>query len=165
VTKTFTRTLLMQLVEDGKVSLDDPIDEYVTGVPDGDPATLRMLANMTSGVKSYTRDARFTDVYFAKPETVFLTDDLIGIGLEGSPLFESGEEFDYSNANTIPLGKVVEKVTGTSLESAYETMIFEPLGLTSTSWSGDSTVIPAPFPHGSTLRPQVHPPPPPNPAE
>ncbi|WP_425312585.1 serine hydrolase [Martelella limonii] len=50
VTKTFTVTALLQLVEEGKVSLDDTIDQYVDGVPNGDRATMRQLANMTSGV-------------------------------------------------------------------------------------------------------------------
>jgi D-alanyl-D-alanine carboxypeptidase len=55
VTKTFTGTMIMQLAEQGKLSLDDTIDKYVAGIPNGDRVTLRMLANMTSGVASYTR--------------------------------------------------------------------------------------------------------------
>ena len=60
VTKTFTGTMIMQLAEQGQLSLDDPIDKYVPGVPNGDRITLRMLANMTSGVASYTGS---TDVH------------------------------------------------------------------------------------------------------
>ena len=54
VTKTFTGTVILQLAEEGKLSLDDTIDEYWPGVPNGDRITLRQLADMTSGVASYT---------------------------------------------------------------------------------------------------------------
>ena len=54
VTKTFTATLLLQAAGDGLLSLDDTIDQYIKGVPNGDEITLRQMANMTSGIASYT---------------------------------------------------------------------------------------------------------------
>jgi D-alanyl-D-alanine carboxypeptidase len=152
VTKTFTGTAVMQLVQQGKVSLDDPIDKFVPGVPNGDKITLRLLANMTSGVASYTRSTKFTDVLFAHPETVFTPDQLLAIGIAESPIFAPGERFDYSNTNTVLLGKVIEKVTGQPLGEAFKRMIFEPLGLANTVWPGDSTAIPEPYPQGFTLQ-------------
>jgi len=80
VTKTFTGTVIMRLSQDHKLSLDDPIEKYVSGVPNGNSITLRQLANMTSGIASYTRSAKFTDTYFAKPETVFTPDELLKVG-------------------------------------------------------------------------------------
>ena len=65
LTKTFTAALLMQLAGEGKVSLDDPIDKYVKGVPNGNEITLRQLADMTSGVASYTANPKFTDELFS----------------------------------------------------------------------------------------------------
>ncbi len=152
VTKTFTGTMIMQLAEQGKLSLDDPISTYVSGVPNGDRVTLRMLADMTSGVASYTRSAAFTDVFFSKPETVWTPDQLVEIGVAGSPAFEPGAQFDYSNTNTVLLGLVIEKVTGQPVETALQQMILDPLGLTNTSWPGDSTDIPEPYPQGFTLQ-------------
>ena len=90
VTKTFTGTVIMQLAQQGKLSLDDVIDKYVPGVPNGDRITLRMLADMTSGVASYTRSPKFTDVFFSRPETVFDPDELIAIGLAESPDLRAG---------------------------------------------------------------------------
>ena len=152
VTKTFTGTAILQLHQQGKLSVDDTIDKYVSGVPNGSTITVRQLADMTSGVASYTRSAKFTDVYFAHPETVFKHDDLIAIGLGESPLFAPGEKFDYSNTNTMLLGKVAEKVTGKSFDEVLRTQIFEPLKLANTSWPGESTAIPAPYPQGFTLQ-------------
>ena len=152
VTKTFTGTVLLQLVEQGKVSLDDPIDKYVPGVPNGDRVTLRMLADMTSGVASYTRSTAFTDEYFAHPETVFTPDQLLAIGIAESPLFEPGAQFDYSNTNTVLLGMVIEKVTGQKIGDVFTQDVLTPLGLTNTSWPGDSPVLPDPHAQGYTLQ-------------
>lgn len=152
VTKTFTGTVVMQLAQQGKLSLDDPIDKYVPGVPNGHTITLRQLADMTSGVASYTRSTKFTDVLFAHPETVFNRDELIAIGLAESPRFPPGEKFDYSNTNTMLLGKVIEKVTGQPVEDVFKQMIFDPLGLANTSWPAGSTAMPEPYAQGFTLQ-------------
>ena len=152
VTKTFTGTMIMQLAEQKKISLDDTIDKYLTGIPNGDRVTLRMLANMTSGIASYTRSTKFTDVFFSQPETVWTPDQLVAIGVGESPLFEPGAQFDYSNTNTVLLGKVIEKVTGQPIGTAIKQMIFDPLHLNDTVWPGDSTDLPAPYPQGYTLQ-------------
>lgn len=151
VTKTFTGTLILQLAEDGKLELDDTIDKYYPGIPNGNTITLRMLANMTSGIASYyTQD--FLDVYFAHPETIFTPDQLIAYGVAASPIFSPGEKFNYSNTNTVLLGKVIEKVTGQPVADVLQARILTPLGLTGTSWPGDSPAIPAPHPQGYTLQ-------------
>jgi D-alanyl-D-alanine carboxypeptidase len=152
VTKTFTTTLIMQLAEEGRLSLDDTIGEYVPGIPNGDIITLRQLADMTSGVASYTKSPAFTDVYFAEPETIFTPTQLVAAGVASSPIFAPGTQFDYSNTNIVLLGLVVEQVTGLPVDQALADMIFEPLKLTNTSWPGDKTDIPAPYTHGFTLQ-------------
>ncbi|MCU1478026.1 MAG: class beta-lactamase-related serine hydrolase [Subtercola sp.] len=152
VTKTFTGTLIMQLAEEGKLSLDDTIGKYIPGIPNGDIITLRQLADMTSGVASYTKSPAFTDVYFAKPETIFTPTELVAVGIANSPIFEPGTQFDYSNTNIVLLGLVVEKVTGMPVEQVLADKIFGPLKLTSTSWPGDQTDLPAPYAHGFTLQ-------------
>ncbi|MCD9625716.1 serine hydrolase domain-containing protein [Rhabdothermincola salaria] len=152
VTKTFTGTALMQLAEEGLLSLDDPISDYVDGVPNGDEITLRILADMTSGVASYTTDETFVDAYFAAPETVYAPEELVEIGLAASPIFDPGEQFNYSNTNTVLLGLVVEQVTGQDIGEVFEQRIFEPLGLEGTSWPGESPELPSPHPRGFTLQ-------------
>jgi D-alanyl-D-alanine carboxypeptidase len=152
VTKTFTGTAVMQLAEAGKLSLDDMIRKYVSGIPNGDRITLRQLANMTSGIASYTRSAKFQDVYFAKPETIFTPKELVAIGVSESPLFEPGASFDYSNTNTILLGMVIEQVTGKPIGQVFKEQIFDPLKLQNTSWPGESVEMPTPYAQGFTLQ-------------
>ncbi|WP_307794346.1 serine hydrolase domain-containing protein [Arthrobacter cavernae] len=151
VTKTFTGTLILQLAEEGKLSLNDTIDKYYPGIPNGNTITLRMLANMTSGIASYYTQA-FLDVYFAHPETIFTPDQLVAYGVSASPIFSPGEKFNYSNTNTVLLGKVIEKVTGQPVADVLQQRILAPLGLAGTSWPGDSPAIPAPHPQGYTLQ-------------
>jgi D-alanyl-D-alanine carboxypeptidase len=152
VTKTFTGTAIMQLAEAKKLSLDDTIQKYVSGIPNGDRVTLRQLADMTSGIASYTRSPKFQDVYFAKPETIFTPERLVEIGVSESPLFEPGASFDYSNTNTILLGMVIEKVTGKPVGQVLKELIFDPLKLHNTFWPGDSVDMPAPYAQGFTLQ-------------
>jgi D-alanyl-D-alanine carboxypeptidase len=152
VTKTFTGTVISQLQEQGLLSLDDTIDQYVPDIPNGDRITLRMLANMTSGLASYTRSKAFTDVLFSEPETAWTPEQLLQIGLDESPIFEPGAQFDYSNTNTVLLGMVIEEVTGKQVEDVFQELVFDPLGLDGTSWPRGSTELPDPHPQGYTLQ-------------
>lgn len=152
ITKAFTGTVLVQLAEAGKLSLDDSIERYVPGVPNGSRISLRQLANMTSGVASYTQNTKFTDVYFADPQTIFKPDTLLAIGLEASPIFPPGTQFNYSNTNTVLLGLVIEKVTGKPIAEVLKSMVFDPLKLSNTFWPGESTSMPARYAHGFTLQ-------------
>src|SRR5262249_45576780 len=140
--------VIMQLAQQGKLSLDDAIDKYIPGVPNGSRITLQMLANMTSGVASYTRSAKFTDILFNHPETIFTPDELLAFGLADSPAFEPGAQFDYSNTNTVLLGKVIEKITQRPIAEVLQKQVFAPLGLKNTSWPGTSTALPEPYPQG-----------------
>ncbi|MGH9096595.1 MAG: serine hydrolase domain-containing protein [Acidimicrobiales bacterium] len=151
VTKTFTGTLILQLAQAGKLSLDDTIDKYYPGIPNGNVISLRMLANMTSGVASYYTDS-FLTTYFGNPETVFTPDQLIAYGVSASPIFAPGGKFNYSNTNTILLGKVIEKVTGQPYADVLQQQILGPLGLTNTTFPTVSPVIADPHAQGYTLQ-------------
>ncbi len=151
VTKTFTGTVLLQLAQQHKLSLDDPISKYFAGIPNGNAITLRMLSNMTSGIASYYTE-KFLTIYFGHPQTIFTPDQLIAYGVGASPIFAPGAKFNYSNTNTILLGKVIEKVTKEPIEQVFANQILTPLRLTNTSWPDASPVIPAPHPQGYTLQ-------------
>lgn len=151
VTKTFTGTVIMQLAQEGKLSLSDPIEKYYAGIPDGDRITLEQLANMTSGIASYYTEP-FLERYFGNPETTFKPDELIAYGVAESPTFEPGAQFNYSNTNTILLGRVIEAVTGQTAAEVFKQRVYEPLGMTATSLPEVSLEIPQPHPQGYTLQ-------------
>ncbi|MGN6126466.1 MAG: serine hydrolase domain-containing protein, partial [Humibacter sp.] len=151
LTKMYTTTIVLQLAQEGKLSLDDTIGKYVTGIPNGDKITLTQLANMTSGIASYTMNEKLLEKYFADPTAVYSPEEVVKAATEISPLYAPGESFNYTNTNTVLLGMVIEKVTGQTFAEELQKRIIGPLHLTNTSWPGDSAAIPEPYAHGFTL--------------
>lgn len=137
ITKSFTVTLLLQLVDEGRISLEDTIDRWVPGVPNGDRITLRQLADMTSGVPEYITEDFVAD-FSADPGAAFELDRLIGYALTEPPVAEPGAEHVYINTSTLLLGKVVEEVTGASFASVLAERILEPLGLDATDYPAEA---------------------------
>lgn len=151
ITKTFTVVLILQLVEEHRIGLDDAIGQYVAGLPNGDTATLRMLASMTSGIPSYTADAALADAYASNPQTVFTPQQLLDY-VRGKPAnFAAGTQMEYSNSNTVALGLVVEQVTQRPYAQALQEHILGPLGLAHTL-APSSSVLPDPHWRGVTLQ-------------
>ncbi|WP_395244123.1 serine hydrolase domain-containing protein [Agromyces sp. MMS24-K17] len=150
VTKTFTVTALMQLAEQGVLSLDDPIEQYVPGMPNGD-ATLFELGAMRSGIPSYTFDAEFEQELFSNPNHVWTPEELVDIVRGEAPMFAPGTMTFYSNTNTVLLGMVIEQVTGKPIEDVLQEQVFGPLGLDRTIFPTDAS-FPEPHAHGYTLQ-------------
>ncbi|MCX5192629.1 beta-lactamase family protein [Streptomyces sp. NBC_00249] len=148
-TKTFTVTALLQLVDQKKTGLDDPVGKYVKGVPNGDRITLRQLAGMRSGLFNYSMDGDFIEKFEADPNKPFTPQQLLDYSFRHPVQFEPGAEFDYSNTNLVLLGLVVEKVTGRPLHDVIAKDVLEPAGLHRTLFP-TSGAIPAPYAHGYT---------------
>src|SRR5215216_6547577 len=154
VTKTFTISLLLQAEADGILSLDDTIDKYVDDVPNGDKITLRQMANMTSGIASYTENKQWQNEFLSDHERVWKPEELVQIGIKDSPLFDPGTQWHYSNTNTLLLGLVLQQVTGESIGQLYGEWIIEPLGLNGTSFPDADPSIADPHAQGYTLQGQ-----------
>jgi D-alanyl-D-alanine carboxypeptidase len=154
VTKTFVGALLMQLAGERKLSLDDKVSQYLEGVPNGDTMTLRQVADMTSGVASYTADPAFLKALFSNPERRWKPGQLLEVGLRDSPEFPPGTAFQYSDSNYILLGLVIQQVEGKPIGTVLRKRIIEPLKLSQTSWPGKSPALPKPHARGYTLQGQ-----------
>lgn len=151
VTKTFTVILILQLVEQGSIQLTDTIGQYVSGLPNGDSATIAMLASMTSGIPSYTQDDTFVDAMFADPQQVFTPQQLLDY-VRGKPAdFPAGTKVAYSNSNTVALGLVIEQKMNMPFAQALQQNILGPLGLTQTL-AATSSAIPDPHWRGVTTQ-------------
>jgi D-alanyl-D-alanine carboxypeptidase len=149
ITKTFTGTVVLQLVDEGLVGLDDAISRYLTGVPNGDHITVRELLQMSSGLYNYSENVAFNRTLDEAPDKVWTVPELLEIGLHGKPYFSPGAGFHYSNTNSVLLGVLVETVTGHRLEDELRTRIFEPLGMRDTVLPPqDDASIPRPHPRG-----------------
>ena len=149
VTKTFTVTAVLQLVDQGKLQLDDPISKYISGVPSGDQITLRELAQMQSGLLTFDNVEQFANSYIADPQKSFTPAQLLGYALDKPLQFPPGTQYDYSNTNIVLLGLVVEKQSGQSLPDYIREHILAPLKLTHTSFP-TTAAFPDPHPQGYT---------------
>jgi D-alanyl-D-alanine carboxypeptidase len=148
-TKTFTATGVLQLVDDGKVGLDDPISKYVPGVPEGDRITLRELLRMQSGLFNYSADEGFQRALFTDPNRPFTPQQLLNYAFVHPLVFPPGQGFLYCNTNYILLGLVIEKVSGLPLNQYLEKRVFQPLGLEHTFFPTDNA-FPQPHAQGYT---------------
>ncbi|CAM5280103.1 serine hydrolase domain-containing protein [Streptomyces narbonensis] len=148
-TKTFTVTALLQLVDDGRVGLDDPIAKYVHGVRNGHRITLRHLAEMRSGLFPYTSDPDFIEALLSDPDRPWTPEELLPYGMKHKNTFEPGAQFQYSNTNLILLGLVVEKVTGQPLQDVIRNRVLRPTHLFGTLFP-EAAEFPEPHSHGYT---------------
>ncbi|RQO51753.1 serine hydrolase [Rhodococcus sp. KBW08] len=149
VTKTFTVTALLQLVDEGKIGLDDPISQYVDGVMEGDAISLRHLAGMRSGLVDYTTSEQFVMEYLSDPRRAFTPEELVGYVKDLPLQLRPGTTVDYSNTNTVLLGMVIEKVSGSKLSDVIDTKVATPLGMEHTSFPM-TNAFPTPHAQGYT---------------
>lgn len=137
-TKMYVSTIVLQLVEEGKVDLDAPIGEYLPGVVVGDgfdetAITVRSLLQHTSGIADYaTPDVIFNPQYQWFPPKPA---ELIGLGLRHGSQSTPGTTMAYSNTGYVILGELIEKVTGQRIGDVIDERIVGPLGLDETTYA------------------------------
>src|SRR5256885_14289786 len=131
VTKTFVAAVVLQLVGEGKLSLDDTVEKWVPGlVPGGDAITVRELLNHTSGIFDYLNDGDSTVLRpYLKGDLghVWTPRALVGVASKHPPHFPPGSGWSYSNTGYIVLGLIAEAATGDSLGAELKRRPFEPL--------------------------------------
>lgn len=147
ITKTMTATILLQLADEGKISLTDKLSKYFPDYPNGDNITIEEVGNMSSGLFNYTEDPDFGKTLTENPFTPFTPGQLIDIAKTHEPYFAPGKSFHYSNTNFILLGMIIEKITGNTMKSEIQKRIFDPLGMTNTLLA-DNEYFPDPHAHG-----------------
>jgi len=128
VTKQFTAMAVLRLAEQGKLSLQDPLEKYYPNMPNAASITLESLLTHTSGLKCYTAQPAF---YFkvlkpAKPNDVF------ALFQTSEPDFKPDTEFKYCNSGYFILGEIVAKVSGKPFDEYLDTEFFQPIGMKNT---------------------------------
>lgn len=141
-TKTFTGTVLLQLVDEGRLALNDALSTYFPTFPKADSITIAMLCNMTSGIFNYTDALSWQESLFTNPTKVWTPEESVEIGFSEGFYFSPGSDWFYSNTNTIILGMLIEKLTGNSLQAEIENRIIKPLGLNNTGFLTSGLTFP-----------------------
>jgi len=149
ITKTMTSALILQLAQEGKLRLGDPVSKYVPGVPNGDSITIALLASMRSGLFDYTSAPEMVPFLDDQPTKAWTPQELLAISFRRPPNFAPGTDYEYSNTNYALLGLIARKVDGRPLRTAMRERLFRPLGLRNTLLPvRTSSTIPAPYSRG-----------------
>lgn len=140
ITKLFVATVVLQLVEEGRLRLDDPLTRHVPGYPRGDRITIRHLLSHTSGVPDYGLTTGFGPRLLAERERRWHTDEVLGLVAGARPDFPPGADHRYSNTGYLLLGKVIDAVTGSTWAAEVRRRVIDPLRLRHTFVAGAEPV-------------------------
>ena len=140
ITKQFTSASIMQLAEQGKLSIDDPVSKYYAAAPAAwSKITVKHLLNHRSGIPSYTELPGF----FETQATVDRTPEEVVELTRDMPLeFEPGAKFAYNNTGYVLLGCIIEKVSGQTYADYLQQHIFAPLGMKHSGYDVSQVVLP-----------------------
>lgn len=155
-TKTFVSVVLLQLVGEGRLSLDDSVQRWLPGVVagngnDGRQVTVRELLQHTSGIASYTDDLALlaTDEgYQAHRFDHYDAAGLVALAMKHPPLFAPGTSWSYSNTNYLLAGMIINRVTGRSWATEVHDRILAPLHLDQTYVPGGEPMLRNPHAEG-----------------
>jgi D-alanyl-D-alanine carboxypeptidase len=148
-TKTMTAAVILQLAQEGKLSVDDAVSKYVPGVPNGDHITIANLLEMRSGLYNYTNDPEISASMDHDPTKAWSTVELLAMAFAHPPNVPPGTDYEYSNTNYLLLGLIAEKVDSKPLAQSMRDRLFGPLGLQHTLFPAVAVnTLPQPFSHG-----------------
>ncbi|NKX56188.1 serine hydrolase domain-containing protein [Arthrobacter mobilis] len=129
---TYMGTILLRLVDEGKLHLHDKVGQYLPDLPQADAVTLKMLANMTAGYADYVYQPEVLDGVTRDPFRQWSTEELLEIGTSKPMMFEPGTNWGYSHTNYVVLARVLEKAAGMPMDQLMRSYIIEPLKLRQT---------------------------------
>jgi D-alanyl-D-alanine carboxypeptidase len=151
IAETFMSTLLLMLVEQGRISLDDKISRWFPNLLAADKVTVRMLVGNTAGYIDYVTVEDFVRLQLAEPFRTFTDEELINYSVrEGKMNFESGTSQQYSHTDNVILGQVIQRATGKSMKELYDENIFGPMGMKDTQFPTNQE-IQSPVLHAFTM--------------
>jgi CubicO group peptidase (beta-lactamase class C family) len=146
---SYMSTLLLRLVDQGKVSLDDPVSNWLPHLRDAHQVTLGMLVGMTAGYHDYEVDPRLIKALYGDPFKPVTTADQLRWALDEPQQFTPGTNWSYAHSDYVILGLALRKITGLPLNVALSRMVLRPLGLRQTVAS-QTAAIPSPVLHAYT---------------
>jgi D-alanyl-D-alanine carboxypeptidase len=136
--KTYVSAVMLQLVQEGKVKLDEKIErwfgheKWFGRLPNWSEITVRMLMNHTSGIQEHVLNKQLIDELRKNPDKVWPPEELISYILDSKPLFPAGQGWSYADTNYILVGMIIERVTKNTFYDELTRRILKPLKLEQT---------------------------------
>ena len=152
--KTFTATVILQLVQEGRLDLEDSVERWLPGLlPYGASITVRQLLNHTSGLAHNAQDLEVVGPYLSGDHTHYWSPaELMSIAATRPLVFSPGEGWLYANTNYQVLGLIIEAVTEHAAVAEIEQRVFGRLGLRNSAWPVSETSLEEPYTHGYHFR-------------
>jgi len=138
-------TVLLQLVDEGVVSLDDRLSTWLPNVAYADEVGLGQLAQMTSGYADYLWSDQFRAAFSADPFRQWTPEELVAMATVRPLVYPPGTNWNYSHTNYVILGLALEEITGRPLDELISERILDPLGMTQTADPGRQRCCSPPF--------------------
>ncbi len=142
----YVATLLMEYVDEHRVSLNDPLSRWVPSLPEARQVTLKMLANQTSGYPDFETDPAWTAAFNADPFRIFTYQERLGYAFRRPVLFPPGKNWGYSATNFMILGHILSMIGKEPLATLLRRRVLKPMGLTGTT-SSETSSLPGPVLH------------------
>jgi D-alanyl-D-alanine carboxypeptidase len=136
ITKMFTATIIFQLIEEGKTSLNTTLNTYFPNLPNAATITVSNLLNHRSGLHNFTNDPEYM-TWMTSPKT---EDEMLAVISRSNVDFQPGEKYSYSNSNYVILGYIIEKICKAPYSKVLNDRIISRIGLRNTYY-GDKTDI------------------------
>ena len=143
---SYLTTLLMEFVDEHKISLNDKVARWLPSLPEANQVTVKMLANMTSGYPDYVSDPKFIAEFYQNPFHQFTNAELLAIAFSQPVSFRPGTNWGYAHTNMVILGQILQMTGGKPLATLLRRNVLGPLGLTNTVAS-PTAAIPDPVLH------------------
>lgn len=156
IAETFMSTLLLMLVEKGRISLYDKISRWFPKLLAADQVTVQMLVADTAVYIDYVTVDDFLNLQLAEPFRTFTDEELINYSVrDGQMNFPPGTSQQYSHTDNVILGQVIQRATGQSMKELYDKNIFGPMGMQDTQFPVDQE-IQSPVLHAFTLDRKIY---------
>lgn len=137
ITKQFTSVAILQLADQGKLSLQDDVKKFIPDYGIKETITIEQLLNHTSGIKSYTN----IDTFWSKMRSDLGPREIIRLTESDSLEFKPGTKWNYNNTGYVMLGYIIEKITGKTYEDYVEQNLFKPAGMKESYYGSESRII------------------------
>jgi len=132
ISKTFTATIILQLIEEEKLSLETRIEEYFPELPNASTITVEHMLRHRSGLYNFTSSPAYLE-WMEDPKS---EEELLEVFKENGTVFEPGEKFEYSNTNYVILSFIAEKIENKSFSKIFDERITKGLQLSDVYYGG-----------------------------
>lgn len=137
ITKTFTAALLLRLVDQGRMTLEDTLQDWGIDLPAAEQITIRQLLNQTSGLSDYSTSDEFTAALIADPDRIWEPQELLDYAAALPSVGVPGAAHHYANTNYVIAGLVAQAADRRDYAASLRANVLEPAGLEHTYVEGD----------------------------